>query len=61
MVNENTVKKMRARHVGEEEVNHYQTQRIHLFFLPARAAAAVKRGTSGWEQRTISSKCSWGG
>lgn len=62
IANEDTVKKMRDRHVGEEKVSHYQTHKIHLF-SSCRAAAAVKRGTSGWKQRTISSKCSrgWGG
>lgn len=65
MAKEDTAKKKkrkekRDRHVEEEEVSHYQTQRIHLF-SSCGAAAAVKRGTSGWRQRTISSKYSRGG
>lgn len=42
MANNDTVKKKkRDRHVGEEEVNHYQTQRIHCFSSCRAAAEGV--------------------
>lgn len=43
IANENTVKKMRDRHVGEEEVSHYQTQKIHLFFFLQSCSSIQER------------------